>query len=61
MAQFDLECPREQLRYTQIDQGTWGVEGCGKRTKYIKTCRQVVEAAPLVGWVPHDECRWVQN
>lgn len=56
MAQFDLNCPREQLSYTQIDEGTWGVVGCGRRTKYVRVCRQVGE-----GWLLHDECRWVAN
>src|SRR5690349_6145 len=56
MAPFDLNCAREQLQYTAIDADTWGVIGCGRRTKYIKLCRQVGE-----GWARHDECRWVQN
>jgi hypothetical protein len=41
MATFDLDCPREQLEYVKIDEGTWGVSGCGKRTKYVRICRQV--------------------
>jgi hypothetical protein len=56
MAQFDLNCPREQLRYFQIDSGTWGVDGCGQRTKYVQICRQVG-----YGLFTHDECRWVRN
>ena len=40
-AAFDLECPSEQLRLTQLHQGTqgsgdvYGVEGCGKRNTYV--------------------------
>ena len=56
MAPFDLNCPRESLSYTPIDSGTWGVTGCGRRTKYVKLCRQVG-----VGMLAHDDCRWVQN
>ena len=43
MAPFDLDCPREQLEYTPIDSGTWGVTGCGKRTAEID-----IKAAPHV-------------
>jgi hypothetical protein len=56
MAQFDLNCPKEQLRWTAIDHGTWGVEGCGKRVKYVTICHQAG-----YGLLVHDECRWVQN
>jgi hypothetical protein len=56
LAMFDLDCPRNEIEYTQINETTWGVSGCGKRTKYMRVCRQV--------WTGHfasDECRWVQN
>src|SRR5262245_51768205 len=43
MAQFDLNCARKDLTYTQIDKNTWGVTGCGKRTKYVRLCRRVGE------------------
>jgi hypothetical protein len=56
MAAFDLQCPKAQLSYTQIDRGTWGVTGCGKQTKYVRLCRQVGS-----GWMIEDDCRWVQN
>jgi hypothetical protein len=50
MAQFDLQCPKEQLRYFHIAEGIWGVEGCGKRAKYVEICR----------YKDYD-CHWVQN
>ncbi|HSY24580.1 MAG TPA: hypothetical protein VK841_20785 [Polyangiaceae bacterium] len=56
MAMFDLNCPREQLLYTRIDDATWGVEGCGQRAKYVKICRQVG-----YGMAISDDCRWVRN
>jgi hypothetical protein len=56
MAQFDLNCPRESLSYTQIDDDTWGVVGCGRRTKYVRLCRQVGQ-----GIFIEDHCRWVAN
>src|SRR5262245_23033471 len=56
MAEFDLNCRRDKLSYTQIDKGTWGVTGCGRRTKYVRICRQVGE-----GVFAHDDCRWVAN
>ena len=57
MAAFDLNCPRAKLRYTQINDDTWGVDGCGQRAKYIRACRQVRD--PLLGW--NDRCQWVRN
>jgi hypothetical protein len=56
MAMFDLNCPREQLSYTKIDDGTWGVVGCGQRRKYVRICRTVGE-----GILAQDKCRWVAN
>jgi hypothetical protein len=56
MAEFDLNCPKNQLSFTQIDAGTWGAVGCGKRTKYVRLCRQVG-----TGVFVEDECRWVAN
>jgi hypothetical protein len=56
MAPFDLDCPKEQLSYTHLDEGTWGVTGCGRRTKYVRICREVG-----YGMFAHDVCRWVQN
>ncbi len=54
LAQFDLQCPREELSYTQISKKMIGVRGCGKQTKYVKLCRVVQ------GWWD-EECQWVQN
>jgi hypothetical protein len=34
-ASFDLRCPQEQLKVTQIDYHTAGVDGCGQRVTYI--------------------------
>lgn len=34
-ASFDLRCPAEQLKVTEIDLQTAGVEGCGQRATYI--------------------------
>jgi hypothetical protein len=56
IAMFDLNCPREQLSYTKIDDGTWGVDGCGQRRKYVRICRTVGE-----GIFAQDRCRWVGN
>jgi hypothetical protein len=56
MAAFDLNCPKEQLSFQEIDSGTWGVVGCGRRTKYVRICRQLGS-----GVYESSECRWVQN
>jgi hypothetical protein len=34
-ASFDLRCPQEQLKVTEIDYHMAGVDGCGQRTTYI--------------------------
>lgn len=51
-ASFDFQCPREQLRYTELDERAWGVSGCGKRATYIMACQGQ-------GW--NEECTWVLN
>ena len=51
MAPFDLDCPREKLRYVKLGEKAWGVRGCGRKTKYIEIC----------GGAHIEECRWVQN
>jgi hypothetical protein len=33
-AQFDLNCPRSELRYQKLGEGHWGAVGCGKRARY---------------------------
>jgi hypothetical protein len=40
-ATFDLECPTEWLRLTNIDDGVKGVDGCGRRATYVEICRDV--------------------
>lgn len=34
-AAFDLQCPRTELRVSELDMSTAGVEGCGQRGTYI--------------------------
>jgi hypothetical protein len=34
-ASFDLGCPTEQVKLTEIDLRTAGVDGCGRRATYI--------------------------
>jgi len=61
LAVFDLDCSRERIRYTEIDDSTWGVEGCGKRAKYVKDCRQVIDMWMGRPTGVHDDCHWVKN
>jgi len=56
MGEFDLNCPKKKLSFTEIDSDTWGVTGCGRRIKYVRVCRQTG-----VGVFVEDECRWVAN
>lgn len=59
MAPFDLDCPEDQLRFERLHKTAWGVSGCGKRTKYVRTCQQVTYGT--VGLFHKNKCRWVQN
>lgn len=61
-ASFDLDCPEEALRITEIDDDTFGAVGCGKRATYVKSCtvRTVVNTGN--GQViPVKKCQWVRN
>lgn len=52
MAAFDFNCPKEQLRYTQISRESWGVSGCGQRARYVQICEGRGFAR---------RCQWVAN
>jgi hypothetical protein len=39
-AAFDLQCPREQVSITKIDQASFGASGCGKRASYVGADRR---------------------
>jgi hypothetical protein len=39
VAEFDLQCPRANLSYTQLNEKTIGVKGCGKQAKYVEICQ----------------------
>ena len=41
--EFDFNCPRERLTYTQLTVTTFGVRGCGQQARY--------EFVQGVGWV----------
>lgn len=56
MAVFDLNCPKTQLAFTQIDEGTWGVTGCGRRSKYLRICHSTGGL-----YFSGEECRWIAN
>lgn len=52
-AAYELNCPDESLKLTELDDTTMGVEGCGQRAVYVKDC----------GYDPNhrERCRWVAN
>jgi hypothetical protein len=56
MAVFDLNCPKPQLTYTQLDDKNWGVAGCGRRVRYVKVCRK-----SGYGMYYSEDCQWVAN
>ena len=53
-AAFDLNCPREQLQLTFIDEKTRGVSGCDKRATYLVDVRRHPS-----GW--GTEATWIMN
>ena len=50
-ASFDLDCPAQQLRITEIDARTRGVRGCGQRVTYIESCSDSRRARNTCTWV----------
>ncbi len=48
-ASFDLDCPREDLHYRELDAQTMGVRGCGRQATYVEVCRS------------GENCTWVMN
>lgn len=53
-ASFDFGCAVRDLRFTQIDERTSGVEGCGKHAAYVETCD-----GPRTN--SNTTCTWVLN
>lgn len=51
-ASFEMSCPREQLHVYVLGDDTRGVEGCGRRATYIRSCK---------GGGAMEECVWVLN
>jgi len=37
-ASFDLDCPEQQLEFSQLSPHVVGVKGCGKRKSYTVKC-----------------------
>jgi hypothetical protein len=56
MAVFDLNCPKPQLTYTQLDQKNWGIVGCGRRIRYVEVGRK-----SGYGIYATEDCQWVSN
>jgi hypothetical protein len=38
-AAYELDCPAQWLRLTDIDERVKGVDGCGKRATYVEVCQ----------------------
>ena len=51
-AVFELECPREKLKWQRIDDETFGVRGCGKQATYVYVCS---------GAGISESCKWLRN
>ena len=53
-AAYDLQCPREALSVTKIDDQTRAVEGCGHQATYVEMC----DAPPDIVL---RSCTWLAN
>jgi hypothetical protein len=51
-AVFELECPREKLKWQKFDEETYGVRGCGKQATYVYVCQ---------GTGISESCTWLRN
>lgn len=60
-ASFDLECPEEKLRYTELNEDSWGVRGCGKQATYMWICNTKGYFRSGAVLVPSKKCQWVRN
>jgi hypothetical protein len=49
-AAFDLNCGKDELTVSKLDDRTRGVRGCGRQATYVETCDRV-------GY----NCTWVMN
>ena len=54
-ASFDFDCPKEQLKVTQLSPTQSGVDGCGQRATYVWT--QTAAATKTAG-AQHE---WIKN
>lgn len=52
-AAFDMNCPWNQLSWTEITQATWGAAGCGRRATYVRACSGM-------GTI-YRRCDWILN
>jgi hypothetical protein len=39
-ASFDMDCPKSEIKYVDLDDKTRGVSGCGQHTTYVEVCSQ---------------------
>lgn len=55
-AAFDFGCTRDELSVTKIDDETRGVEGCGHKATYVRSCSHTGPNAMFT-----TDCTWVMN
>jgi len=60
-ASFDLGCPQDKLEYTEIDDETQGVSGCGNQGTYVWTCNTKGFLRSGGNLYPIRKCQWVRN
>jgi hypothetical protein len=53
-AAFDLNCTKDELSVTKLDDRTRGVRGCGQKATYVESC----DAPPSSFG---RKCTWVMN
>ncbi len=48
-AAFDMKCDEGQLKFTEVGDASYGVEGCGQRQVYV--CKGPERASMCSDWV----------
>jgi hypothetical protein len=55
-AAYDFDCTKDELSVTKIDDQTRGVEGCGHRATYVRSCSRTGPNGMFKA-----DCTWVMN
>jgi hypothetical protein len=55
-AAYDFDCTKDELEVTKLDDETRGVQGCGHRATYVRSCSRTGPYG-----MNKTDCTWVMN